>query len=72
MSELKEYIKRMYGTQAKMATALGVTTNTVTNWVRSNPRQMLKHADKIVEQCPTTYTELTSEVMYHADKLKTT
>lgn len=72
MSELQEYVKRMYGSQAKMATSLGVTANTVTNWLHRNPRQMLKHADKIVAQCPTTYTELTSEVMYHAEQLKTT
>lgn len=66
----KSYIVKMYGSQAKMASALNVSTNTVNSWVQKNPMPLLKHSQKILKQCDTTAQELMSEVLYHNENIK--
>ena len=65
MENLKHYIRKHYGTQKQCAHELGVTSNTVSNWLHKNPSGMLKHMRKIVQDKNTTPTELMSEVYYH-------
>ena len=64
------YIVKMYGSQAKMASALKVSTNTVNSWVQKNPMPLLKHSQTILKQCDTTAQELMSEVLYHNENIK--
>ncbi len=70
MDNLKHYIRKHYGTQKKCAAELGVTSNTVTNWIHRNPTGMLKHMQKIVGEKNTTPTELMSEVYFHEGEIK--
>ncbi len=68
--EFKAYLRRLYGSQARMADELSVTPNTITNWVQRDPTPMLGHAPKIVSECDTTHTELMAEVLYLKAKLE--
>ena len=70
MENLKHFIRKHYGTQKQCAQELGVTSNTVSNWLHKNPSGMLKHMRKIVQDKDTTPTELMSEVYYHEGTLK--
>jgi len=42
----------------------------VGNWLRYNPRGILKHAQQIVEEKNTTYLQLHGEVEYREHELK--
>tara|TARA_R110002124_G_scaffold68817_1_gene185816 strand:+ start:439 stop:600 length:162 start_codon:yes stop_codon:yes gene_type:complete len=53
-----------------MASALGVSGNTVNSWVQKNPLPLLKHSQVILKQCDTTAQELISEVLFHSEELK--
>jgi len=64
-TDFKDYVRRLYGSQKKMAQALDVSQNTVTNWVKKNPYPMLNHAGAIIRDCDTTHVELNSEVIAH-------
>jgi|TARA_R110001632_G_scaffold7962_5_gene31295 DNA-binding XRE family transcriptional regulator len=66
----KSYIVKMYGSQTRMASALGVSGNTVNSWVQKNPLPLLKHSQVILKQCDTTAQELISEVLFHSEELK--
>ena len=70
-SELSQYIKRHYGTQANMARELCVSKATVRNWLNANPRGLLKHMPEIITHKDTTCNELLSEVIYHEHILGT-
>ena len=61
---MKSYIKKLYGTQKACADELGVTTATVQNWIKKNPRAMLVHAPEIVRYKDTTFTQLIGEVLF--------
>ena len=61
---MKAYIKKLYGTQKECAAQLGVTTATVQNWIKKNPRAMLVHAPEIVRYKDTTFTQLIGEVLF--------
>lgn len=65
-TDFKDYVRRLYGSQKKMAHALDVSQNTVTNWVKKNPFPMLNHAGSIIRDCDTTHVELNSEVIAHS------
>lgn len=65
LTELSQYIKKHYGTQSNMARELSVNSATVRNWLRANPRGLLKHMPEIISQKDTTCAELLSEVLYH-------
>jgi hypothetical protein len=68
--EFRGFLKKLYGTQVLMGEALGVTPNTVTNWVQTNPIPMLQFSAKIIADCDTTHTQLVGEVLYHKSKLE--
>lgn len=53
---LADLIRNRYGSQAAFADEVGVTRQTVTNWIRHNPRAIMKHADHIARRA--TYADL--------------
>lgn len=67
---MRDFIKKHYGTQKQCAEELGVTEQTVGNWLRRNPRGILKHAKQIVEQKNTTYLQLHGEVEYREHEIQ--
>lgn len=66
---MKSYIKTLYGSQKACAEQLGVTTATVQNWIKKNPRGILRHAPEIIRYKDTTFTQLMGEVMFREYEL---
>jgi transposase-like protein len=69
-TEFAKYIAKHYGTVEQCSSELGVTSQTVYNWINKTPRGMLKFAPEIVAAKDTTWTQLSGEVLYHEDLLK--
>jgi predicted transcriptional regulator len=67
---MKEFIRKHFGSQKALAAELGVTEQTVGNWLRYNPRGILKHAKQIVEENDITYLQLHGEVEYREHEIK--
>ena len=70
MSDFKKYIRKHFSSQKQCAVELGVTQQTVTNWMKHNPMGILKHVNFIVAKKDTTATELVSEVFHHKELLE--
>jgi DNA-binding transcriptional regulator YdaS (Cro superfamily) len=66
---MKAYLKTLYGSQKACAEELGVTTATVQNWIKKNPRGILRHAPEIIRYKNTTFTQLMGEVMFREYEL---
>ena len=66
---MKEFIKKHYGSNVKMAMDLGISNQTVTNWIKSNPRGMLKYLPEIVSKVDTTERQIVWEVMLHEKEI---
>ena len=66
---MKSYIRTHFGTIVKCADELGVTTQTVQNWIQRNPRGILKHAPEIIATKDTTYIQLEGEVLYREHEI---
>jgi DNA-binding transcriptional regulator YdaS (Cro superfamily) len=66
---MKAYLKTLYGSQKACAEELGVTTATVQNWIKKNPRGILRHAPEIIRYKDTTFTQLMGEVMFREYEL---
>lgn len=67
---MKAYLKTLYGSQKACAEELGVTTATVQNWIKKNPRGILRHAPEIIKYKNTTFTQLMGEVMFREYELE--
>jgi predicted transcriptional regulator len=69
---MKEFIRKHFGfgSQKALAAELGVTEQTIGNWIRYNPRGILKHAQQIVEENDITYLQLHGEVEYREHEIK--
>lgn len=67
---MKSYLKNLYGSQKACAEELGVTTATVQNWIKKNPRGILRHAPEIIRYKNTTFTQLMGEVMFREYELE--
>ena len=67
---MRSFIKKNFGTQLNMSKSLGVSNQTVTNWMKSNPRGMLKYIPEIVSIADTTERQIVWEVMHHERYLK--
>jgi predicted transcriptional regulator len=67
---MKEYIKEHFGSQVNCARELGVTPATVQNWVKKNPRGILKYGPEIVASKNTTWLQLEGEVMYRIHEIE--
>ena len=66
---MKAYLKTLYGSQKACAEELGVTTATVQNWIKKNPRGILRHAPEIIRYKDTTFTQLMGEGMFREYEL---
>ena len=66
---MKDFIKKHYGSNIKMAMDLGISNQTVTNWIKSNPRGMLKYLPEIVSKVDTTERQIVWEVMLHEKEI---
>tara|TARA_R110000824_G_scaffold182929_2_gene363934 strand:+ start:656 stop:865 length:210 start_codon:yes stop_codon:yes gene_type:complete len=62
---MRQFIKKHYGSQLRMSEKLGISNQTITNWMKTNPRGMLKYIPEIVSTVDTTEREIVWEVMYH-------
>ena len=69
-NELPALIVRLYGNQRAMADELGVTAQTVTNWVRKDPAPLLRHAPQITATREVTFEELVEVVNTHKEALR--
>lgn len=67
---MKSYIHKHFGTITACASELGVTTQTVQNWIQRNPRGILKHAPEIIAKKDTTYIQLEGEVLYREHEIQ--
>jgi DNA-binding XRE family transcriptional regulator len=67
---MRDFIKKHYGSQKQCAAELGVSEKTVGNWMKRNPRGILKHAKSIIENKNTTYLQLHGEVEYREHELE--
>jgi len=67
---MRKFIKKHYGTQLSMSKQLGISNQTVTNWMESNPRGMLKYIPEIVSKVDTTEREVVWEVMFQEEILQ--
>jgi hypothetical protein len=66
---MRQFIKKHFGTQLNMSNSLGISNQTITNWVKTNPRGMLKYIPEIVSSADTTEREVVWEVMFHEKKI---
>ena len=66
---MKDFIKKHYGSNVKLADDLGISNQTVTNWIKSNPRGMLKYLPEIVSKVDTTERQVVWEVMLHEKEI---
>ena len=66
---MKDFIKKHYGSNVKLADDLGISNQTVTNWIKSNPRGMLKYLPEIVSKVDTTERQIVWEVMLHEKEI---
>ncbi|QDP52718.1 MAG: hypothetical protein Unbinned5858contig1004_3 [Prokaryotic dsDNA virus sp.] len=67
---MRDFIKKHYGSQKQCAAELGVTEQTVGNWMKRNPRGFLKYAKEIVNTKNTTYLLLNGEVEFREHELE--
>ncbi len=67
---MKGYLIKHFGSLDKCADELGVTVVTVRNWIRTNPRGILKHAPEIIATKDTTYLQLQGEVMVRQEEIE--
>ena len=68
-NQFKGLIVRLYGSQRAMSKALGVSGQTVQNWVNENPRGMLSHVPEIVGRTYISYEDLIKEIVEYDDHL---
>jgi len=61
---MKSFIKKHFGSQKGCAEELGVTAQTVQNWITKNPRGILRHAPEIIRTKDTTWVQLEGEVLF--------
>jgi DNA-binding XRE family transcriptional regulator len=66
-NNLKAMITLCYGSQRAMAEELGVTPQTVTNWMKHDPTPMLRHSAAISGTGKVTLKELVSLVSNHRE-----
>ena len=67
---MKEFIKKHWGSQVACAEHLGVTTATVQNWIKKNPRGMLRFGHEIVRDKDVTFVQLNGEVYFRECELQ--
>ena len=59
---LRGWIVAYFGGFQQLASALNLSTSTVSDWTTQNPRNMLKYSPEIRELSSTTYDEIVEAV----------
>ena len=70
MNSLECFLTKHYGSVTMAAGNLKVSPQTITNWLKRNPRGLLKHMPTMVQQCNVTETQILGEVLYHEEYLQ--
>jgi hypothetical protein len=70
MNSLECFLTKHYGSVTMAAGHLKVSPQTITNWLKRNPRGLLKHMPTMVQQCNVTETQIMGEVLYHEEYLQ--
>jgi len=70
MNSLERFLPKHYGSVTMAAGNLKVSPQTITNWLKRNPRGLLKHMPTMVQQCNVTETQIMGEVLYHEEYLQ--
>jgi hypothetical protein len=69
-NSLECFLTKHYGSVTMAAGNLKVSPQTITNWLKRNPRGLLKHMPTMVQQCNVTETQIMGEVLYHEEYLQ--
>jgi hypothetical protein len=69
-NSLECFLSKHYGSVTMAAGHLKVSPQTITNWLKRNPRGLLKHMPTMVQQCNVTETQIMGEVLYHEEYLQ--
>jgi len=70
VSSMEAFLNKHYGSLTMAAGKLKVSPQTITNWLKRNPRGLLKHMPTMVQQCNVTETQIMGEVLYHEEYLQ--
>jgi len=70
MNSLECFLTKHYGSLTMAAGKLKVSPQTINNWLKRNPRGLLKHMPTMVQQCNVTETQIMGEVLYHEEYLQ--
>ena len=70
VTSMEAFLIKNYGSLTMAAGNLKVSTQTINNWLKRNPRGLLKHMPTMVQQCNVTETQIMGEVLYHEEYLQ--
>jgi hypothetical protein len=70
VSSMETFLIKNYGSLTMAAGHLNVSVQTINNWLKRNPRGLLKHMPTMVQQCNVTETQIMGEVLYHEEYLQ--
>jgi len=70
VSSMEAFLIKNYGSLTMAAGHLKVSVQTINNWLKRNPRGLLKHMPTMVQQCNVTETQVMGEVLYHEEYLQ--
>lgn len=66
---MKAFIKKHFGTLKACSEELGVTQVTVQNWIKKNPRGILRFSPEIIADKDTTFIQLAGEVLHREHEI---
>ena len=67
---MKSFIKKHFGTLKACSEELGVTQVTVQNWIKKNPRGILRFSPEIIADKDTTFLQLAGDVLHREHEIK--
>jgi hypothetical protein len=70
VTSMEAFLIKNYGSLTMAAGHLNVSVQTINNWLKRNPRGLLKHMPTMVQQCNVTETQIMGEVLYHEEYLQ--
>ena len=70
VTSMEAFLIKNYGSLTMAAGNLKVSPQTINNWLKRNPRGLLKHMPTMVQQCNVTETQIMGEVLYHEEYLQ--
>ena len=70
VTSMEAFLNKHYGSLTMAAGNLKVSPQTIKNWLKRNPRGLLKYMPTMVQQCNVTETQIMGEVLYHEEYLQ--